>query len=244
MSIFTRYKVICVEPNLRVTTFRVLVFTLAGTLSFTLANPIFGQDKAAKAKNKEKPKTESVKAKTADKASDNKEKAKAEKPKQDKPKPAKTSTGDLPNPAEYRKKVRFKDPYKNLTINPLPAPKSTIVEAPQKIEDKTNNKINRLSTPEIDKLIEAYKNLNSNTGSQGYRVQVYVGAEADAAQNRILFLELYPGYDVYSIYDRPNFKIRVGNFKKRAEADEFLAKVKTHFRQAFVLPDEIEIKKD
>ncbi|MCS7085058.1 MAG: SPOR domain-containing protein [Bacteroidia bacterium] len=74
---------------------------------------------------------------------------------------------------------------------------------------------------------------------QGWRVQIYSGNGAGANNARFDFLAKYPEVEVYSFYDRPYYKVRVGNFKSQNEAQIFCDKIKPFFPAAFVIPDKI-----
>jgi hypothetical protein len=74
---------------------------------------------------------------------------------------------------------------------------------------------------------------------QGWRVQIYSGNGAGANNARFDFLSKYPEVEVYSFYDRPYYKVRVGNFKTQSEAQAFCDKIKPSFPVAFILPEKI-----
>ena len=74
---------------------------------------------------------------------------------------------------------------------------------------------------------------------QGWRVQIYSGNGAGANNARFDFLAKYPEVEVYSFYDRPYYKVRVGNFKSKNEAQAFCDKIKRDFPPSFILPDKV-----
>lgn len=90
----------------------------------------------------------------------------------------------------------------------------------------------------VDKQIE----VNSKTKETGYRVQIYFGADKVAANSmKAKFLANYADdAHAYEVYDVPNFKIRVGDFRTRLEAYAFLKEIKTEFPSAFIVESEIE----
>lgn len=55
------------------------------------------------------------------------------------------------------------------------------------------------------------------------------------------FLQEYPEMGAYVIYQQPNFKVRVGDFKTRIEAAKFLTEMQTRFAMAFIVPDEVKL---
>lgn len=76
----------------------------------------------------------------------------------------------------------------------------------------------------------------------GYRVQIFFGPQRTTANEvRTDFLHLYPNVTAYIIYQQPNFKIRVGDFKTRLEAMKFLKEVQPLYSTAFLVEDEVKL---
>ncbi len=63
----------------------------------------------------------------------------------------------------------------------------------------------------------------------GFRVQLYNGNEVDAYQIRSKFLTLFPDIKVEIIYKAPEWKVQVGNYRTRLEADKANIKIKEQF---------------
>ncbi len=58
--------------------------------------------------------------------------------------------------------------------------------------------------------------------SKGYRIQIYSGADREAAKaTKISFMKRFPSVRSYISYEVPYYKIKVGDFKTRKEATEF-----------------------
>jgi SPOR domain len=76
----------------------------------------------------------------------------------------------------------------------------------------------------------------------GYRVQVYFGPNrAKAIEVKTDFLQLFPNTGAYLVYQQPNFKIRVGDYKTRLEALQFLKEIQTLYSAAFIVKDEVKL---
>ncbi|MBS1763788.1 MAG: SPOR domain-containing protein [Bacteroidetes bacterium] len=92
-------------------------------------------------------------------------------------------------------------------------------------------------------LIKKHVALNTlHPVSQGYRVQLYFGQQRDKAyEMRTEFIKLFPQTGAYVIYQQPNFKLRVGDFRTRLEAQKALQEYLTHYSSAFVVRDEIRM---
>jgi hypothetical protein len=93
----------------------------------------------------------------------------------------------------------------------------------------------------IDRTIEHNK---ASNGVQGYRVQIFFGSERKAANDaKTHFLQLMPDEDVYFIYQQPYFKVRVGNYRTRLEAEAVYRHLLNSFDKAFIVPDKISLPK-
>ncbi len=99
-----------------------------------------------------------------------------------------------------------------------------------------------IQSPQIDSLIQHHISYNAQKTTQlGYRVQVYFGNQrAKANDAKADFLMKYPDEDVYLIYQQPNYKVRVGDFKTRLEAYRFYRKIHPDFGSTFIVRDEIK----
>ena len=78
----------------------------------------------------------------------------------------------------------------------------------------------------------------------GFRIQMYVGnvrQEADNAKSYVY--QLFPELNPYVTYSQPSYRVKVGDFMYRADAEEYLAQVRQQYPSAVILPERVEIKK-
>lgn len=96
------------------------------------------------------------------------------------------------------------------------------------------------------KLVERHKLVNAAKKSMpGYRIQIYFGNDRIKAQEmRTEFIKFIPDEAAYLIYQQPNFKVRVGDFRTRLEAAGFLKQINSSFPNAFIVPDEVKLPAD
>jgi len=96
---------------------------------------------------------------------------------------------------------------------------------------------------QADELLERHKRVNAaKMAMPGYRIQVYFGSDRTKAQEvRADFLLTHSDIPAYLIYQQPNFKVRVGDFRTRIEASGFLKKLEFRFKSAFIVPDEVKL---
>ena len=73
-----------------------------------------------------------------------------------------------------------------------------------------------------DQLLNKQKEQNMNNQSMpGYRIQIYFGSiRQKAAEVKIDFTGKFPDVPSYLTYQQPNFKVRVGDFRSRNEAQK------------------------
>lgn len=103
----------------------------------------------------------------------------------------------------------------------------------------TNN-FAQSESSEINNLVEQKREFNrKNESSIVYKIQLYNGNEEESYTIERNFKSDFPEYQVNVVYDDPEFKTQVGNFKTRLEADKILIIIKEKFGGAIVLEDKI-----
>ncbi|WP_439133068.1 SPOR domain-containing protein [Polaribacter sp.] len=89
--------------------------------------------------------------------------------------------------------------------------------------------------PKIKRLIEKKRAFNASYG-YGYRIQIYYGNETKAKtvlnKFKLDFPEVYTKLD----YDKPDWKVQVGNYKTKLEADKALLTLSEEFSGLIVIP--------
>lgn len=106
-------------------------------------------------------------------------------------------------------------------------------------------KVEIIQSNEIDKLLLKHLQINSeNESIDGYRIQIHFGGEREKAKTiKTKFLQQFPDVAAYEVYQQPNFKVRVGDFRTRLEAQKFMSEINTYFPSAFIVADEIHLPK-
>ncbi len=97
--------------------------------------------------------------------------------------------------------------------------------------------------PRVHTLVNKHTEVNAEGKSEGYRVQIYFGGDKTKAREaKSRFLSQHSDeLRAYEIYEAPNFKIRVGDFRTKLEAYRFLKEVRSDFPSAFIVESEIEV---
>jgi len=84
----------------------------------------------------------------------------------------------------------------------------------------------------IPTLLELKKEINKN--DDRYKIQVFSGSRSNAEEMKADFKSAYSEWESKMVYETPNYKIWVGSFRTRLEADRALIKVKKKFPTAFI----------
>jgi len=102
----------------------------------------------------------------------------------------------------------------------------------------------------IDLLVKKQAQINEETSrdarriGKGYRLLVINTNKRDEAIDaKSKVYEFFPELKAYLIYQSPYFKLKVGNFKDRKEAESYQEKLRKYFpRGVFIMNDVIELK--
>ncbi len=97
----------------------------------------------------------------------------------------------------------------------------------------SQNKTN--SSDEVKRLIAKKRAFNKKYGF-GYRIQLYNGNEQKARKLRARFRVEFPDKATKLVYSAPEWKVQVGNYKTKLEADKDLIKFQEKFSGIIVVP--------
>lgn len=113
-----------------------------------------------------------------------------------------------------------------------------------KKSSKQEGKVEVYQDSRVDSIVKMHVHYNTSQSTfEGYRIQVFFDAGnnslngAQAAQAN--YQMLYPGDTAYISFSEPYYKVRVGDFRTRLEAESYLRKIATDFPNAFVIRDKI-----
>ena len=122
-------------------------------------------------------------------------------------------------------------------------PSLLLAQTPQR------GKVEVQKDPKVDSLIEGY--LVSKKGpmtlpasSNGYRVQIFSGSDRKSAYSaQAKFQDKYPDMRTYLTYMAPNFKVHIGDFRTRLEAEKMVEELKPWFSGLFIIEEKINLPK-
>ena len=106
--------------------------------------------------------------------------------------------------------------------------------------------------PRIELLVKKQIQINEETSREarrvgkGYRLLVINTNKRDeAVEAKTKVYTFFPELKSYLIYQSPYFKLKVGNFKDRKEAEDYRKRLQKYFpKGVFIMNDTIEIKLD
>lgn len=95
----------------------------------------------------------------------------------------------------------------------------------------------------FDELVRKQKDQGLlNQSMHGYRIQIYFGGvRQKASEVKLDFNSRYPDLQAYLSYQQPNFKVRIGDYRSRYEAQKFLKEIEGLYPTSFIVPDEVRL---
>ena len=85
---------------------------------------------------------------------------------------------------------------------------------------------------------------NSRRTMSGFRIQIVNSTDRNVAIDaKTKVYQLYPELKAYLLFQSPYYRIKVGNFKTRSEAETYMKSLQRNFSGTiFILKDIIEVK--
>jgi hypothetical protein len=90
--------------------------------------------------------------------------------------------------------------------------------------------------PKFEQLLEEKRKINSSiTANDRYKIQIFYGDIQNARKVLADFQKNFPSLDATIIFSSPNYKVQVGNFKTKIEADRNRQEILTKYPDALVV---------
>lgn len=110
-------------------------------------------------------------------------------------------------------------------------------------QDEDNIIINE--SEDINKLLNKHIAFNKAKGGiDGYRIQIFFDAgnrsKGRAYATKSNFILKYPNTRAYITYEAPNYKVRIGNFRTKLDAEHFKHKILEDYPASFTIPCQID----
>tara|TARA_B100001540_G_scaffold305541_1_gene316615 strand:- start:3361 stop:3843 length:483 start_codon:yes stop_codon:yes gene_type:complete len=125
---------------------------------------------------------------------------------------------------------------------------SFLRESPEKNNVDSNN-VNEISiieeskfNKELENIYITYENTPKNKYLNGYTIQIFSGLEREKADSIFFTADsIYSELDIYTLYDQPNYRVKVGKYFYRINANKALNKLINDFSEAIIVPERIKI---
>jgi len=120
--------------------------------------------------------------------------------------------------------------------------KSKITEAKVKsrLKKVESGELNVVLADERIQVLDDYVKENPLTLT-GFRIQLVFGNRTTVNNAKSKFYGRFSGTPLYESYLAPNFRLRVGDFFTRLQAEAFLNEVRSAFPNAYIVNDRINI---
>jgi len=98
--------------------------------------------------------------------------------------------------------------------------------------------------PRITDLLIRHNQINQKrNGTEGYRLEIFFSSESKARERaervRNEFNLVFPDIASYMLFQTPNFKVRIGDFRNKSEALKIKAHIASKYPNAFIVKDNI-----
>ncbi|MDR7369242.1 SPOR domain-containing protein [Flavobacterium aquidurense] len=90
--------------------------------------------------------------------------------------------------------------------------------------------------PKFDQLLNDKRKINTSISTNDtYKIQIFSGKSDEAKKTLSDFKKENNNIDGTIIFNTPNYKVIVGNFKTRIEAERNLAEIKRRYKSVFLV---------
>ncbi len=90
--------------------------------------------------------------------------------------------------------------------------------------------------PKFEQLLnEKIKTNTSLTVNDSYKIQIYTGNSENAKKTLNEFRQEFAAIDATIVFNTPNYKVWLGNFKTRIEAEKTLAEIKNRYKNILLI---------
>lgn len=98
--------------------------------------------------------------------------------------------------------------------------------------------------PRITDLLVRHNQINQKrNGTEGFRLEIFFSSENKAREQAVRvkneFNLVFPDIASYMLFQTPNFKVRIGDFRNKSEALQTKAHIASKYPNAFIVKDNI-----
>ena len=90
--------------------------------------------------------------------------------------------------------------------------------------------------PKFEQLLNEKRKINASlTVNDSYKIQIYTGSSEIAKKTLNEFRQEFTAIDATIIFNTPNYKVWVGNFKTRIEAEKTLSEINNRYKNVLLI---------
>lgn len=95
-------------------------------------------------------------------------------------------------------------------------------------------------SPEIKRMMAEFVEHNkAHRTIKGFRVQIYNGGKTESQKHKSAFMKAFPDIRAYMVYEYPEYRIQVGDYRDELAAERALLSIRAHFQGAFTVSSNI-----
>jgi endonuclease IV len=90
--------------------------------------------------------------------------------------------------------------------------------------------------PKFEQLLNEKRKINASlTINDSYKIQIYTGSSEIAKKTLNEFRQEFAAIDATIVFNTPNYKVWVGSFRTRIEAEKTLADIKDSYKNVLLI---------
>ena len=99
-----------------------------------------------------------------------------------------------------------------------------------------NQSISTNKDPKFEQLLNEKRKINTSlTVNDSYKIQIYSGNSENAKKTLTEFKQEFKEMDATIVFNTPNYKVWIGSFKTRIEAERNLANIKNKYKNVLLI---------
>lgn len=115
-------------------------------------------------------------------------------------------------------------------------------------QNESSGEVQIIEDERIDTLLSMHKILNEyDPEIFGWRIEIFFesgnNSKRLAIEAQSAFIGMYTEVPTHLLFQAPYYKVRVGDYRTRLEAEEFLKRISGNYPNAFVVKDKIDFPK-
>lgn len=90
--------------------------------------------------------------------------------------------------------------------------------------------------PKFEQLLNEKRKINTSlTVNDSYKIQVFTGSSENAKKTLNEFRQEFTDIDATIVFNTPNYKVWVGSFRTRIEAEKTLVNIKNRYKNVLLI---------